>query len=65
VSVAATSCLEANIASTAAVILDVKAPQWLDACGFAARLVTTAGLSVNVGGWPSHAGSGGADGLAS
>ncbi|HEX4244646.1 MAG TPA: FAD:protein FMN transferase, partial [Acidimicrobiales bacterium] len=65
VSVAATSCLEANIASTAAVILDTRAPQWLDTCGLAARLVTTAGISVNVGGWPSHCGPGGADALAS
>jgi thiamine biosynthesis lipoprotein ApbE len=63
VSVAASSCLEANIASTASVILGTKAPQWLDECGFAARLVTTAGFSVSVGGWPSDACPGGVDAL--
>jgi thiamine biosynthesis lipoprotein ApbE len=63
VSVAATSCLEANIASTASVILGTRAPQWLDGFGLAARLVTTAGFSVSVGGWPSDACSGGADTL--
>lgn len=61
VSVAATSCLEANIASTASVILGTKAPEWLEKGGYAGRLVTTAGFSVNVGGWPSHAGPDGGD----
>jgi thiamine biosynthesis lipoprotein ApbE len=65
VSVAATSCLEANIASTASVILGTKAPQWLDGFGLAARLVTTEGFSVNVGGWPSYACPGGVDTSAS
>jgi thiamine biosynthesis lipoprotein len=65
VSVAASSCLEANIASTASVILGTRAPQWLDGFGLAARLVTTAGFSVNVGGWPSDTCPGGADALAS
>ena len=53
VSVAADSCLEASIASTASVILGPRAPQWLDERGHAARLVPEWGPPVRVGGWPS------------
>jgi thiamine biosynthesis lipoprotein len=53
VSVAAESCLEASIASTASVILGPRAPQWLDDRGHTARLVPTWGPPVRVGGWPS------------
>ena len=53
VSVAADSCLEASIASTASVILGPRAPQWLDERGHAARLVPEWGRPVRVGGWPS------------
>jgi thiamine biosynthesis lipoprotein ApbE len=53
VSVAAESCLEASIASTASVILGARAPQWLADRGLAARLVSEWGFPVSVGGWPS------------
>ena len=53
VSVAAASCVDANIASTAAIIRSERAPGWLAALGLPARLVTTAGDVVCVGGWPA------------
>jgi thiamine biosynthesis lipoprotein len=56
VSVAAESCLEASIASTASVILGARAPQWLADRGLAARLVSEGGFPVSVGGWPSDLG---------
>ncbi|HEV8064189.1 MAG TPA: FAD:protein FMN transferase [Acidimicrobiales bacterium] len=53
VSVAAESCLRANAAATAAVILGQDAPAWLRAMGLPARLVAAAGLpDVFVAGWP-------------
>ncbi|HEX3839328.1 MAG TPA: FAD:protein FMN transferase [Acidimicrobiales bacterium] len=52
VSVAAESCLEASIASTASVIQGPGAPQWLGERGHAARLVPTRGTPVTLGGWP-------------
>jgi thiamine biosynthesis lipoprotein len=57
VSVAAASCVEANTASTAAVVLGRGAPDWLAAHGLSARLVETAGGVVAVGDWPDEAGS--------
>jgi thiamine biosynthesis lipoprotein len=65
VSVSGTSCLEANIASTASVILGTRAPQWLTERGFAARLVSTQGSLVSVGGWPVERDPGGAGAPAS
>jgi FAD:protein FMN transferase len=53
VTVAASSCVEANVASTAAVILGVDAPVWLSGRGLHARLVDAEGRVVTVGGWPS------------
>ena len=53
VSVAAASCLEANTASTAAVVLGAAAPAWLEARGCAALLVGSDGTEVRVGGWPA------------
>jgi len=50
--VAAASCLDANIATTAALILGPAAPQWLAEHGFPARLVRADGTIVTVGGWP-------------
>ena len=55
VTVAAGSCLAANTASTAAVILGPRAPAWLEARGVHARLVAEDGSVVGVGGWPSDA----------
>ncbi len=52
VSVAAGSCLDANIASTAAIIRGERAPGWLNAQGMPSRLVLADGTVVHVGGWP-------------
>jgi FAD:protein FMN transferase len=57
VSVAAASCVDANIASTAAVILGDRAPAWLEARGLAARLVGHDGHTATTGGWPEDAGT--------
>ena len=54
VSVAASSCVDANVASTAAIVLGPEAPAWLDARGLPARLVAAAGAAVtSTGGWPA------------
>jgi thiamine biosynthesis lipoprotein len=53
VSVAAASCLDANIASTAAVLLDDEAPGWLALRRLDARLVATDGSVVTTGRWPT------------
>ena len=52
VTVAACSCVDANVASTAAVVLGEEAPAWLAERGFAARLVRESGGLVYTGGWP-------------
>ena len=54
VSVAATTCVDANVASTAAFLVD-DAPAWLEARSLPARLVSVAGESAVVGGWPEDA----------
>jgi thiamine biosynthesis lipoprotein len=54
VSVAGASCLDANIASCAAVIMGAGALDWLEAQGLPARLVDPAGRVVTVGGWPAE-----------
>jgi thiamine biosynthesis lipoprotein len=54
VTVAASTCVEANIASTAAVILGDAAPAWLEERGLAARLVRTDGSVLRTGGWPAE-----------
>ena len=56
VSVAAGSCVDANTASTAAIVRGADAPAWLDALGLPARLVDHAGAVVRVGAWPEVAG---------
>jgi thiamine biosynthesis lipoprotein ApbE len=55
VTVAASTCVEANIASTAAVIMGDAAPAWLQERGLAARLVRTDGSVLRIGGWPMEA----------
>ena len=54
VTVAAATCVDANIASTAAVILGDDAPAWLGSRGLAARLVRDDGSVLRVGGWPAE-----------
>jgi thiamine biosynthesis lipoprotein len=58
VSVAAASCVDANTASTAAIIRGAAAPGWLDGLGLPARLVGTGGAVTTVGGWPADEGDG-------
>jgi thiamine biosynthesis lipoprotein len=52
VSVAARTCLGANTASTAALVLGVGAPAWLEAQRLPARLVANDGSVTRTGGWP-------------
>lgn len=52
VSVTASTCVLANTASTAAVILGSAAPSWLSDRGFHARLVGVDGVPVYVNEWP-------------
>jgi thiamine biosynthesis lipoprotein len=52
-SVAAASCVDANTASTAAIIRSEQAPQWLSGFGLPARLVRPDGSVITTGGWPS------------
>ena len=54
VSVAAGTCVDANVASTASFMLD-DALAWLTAHGLPARLVSTGGESTCVAGWPEDA----------
>ena len=49
------TCLGANAATTAAVVLGEQAPQWLAANGVTARLVAQDGTVTTVGDWPSDA----------
>jgi thiamine biosynthesis lipoprotein len=53
VSVAARSCVDANIASTAAIVFGERASSWLSSSGLPARLVTHDGRAIRVGAWPS------------
>jgi thiamine biosynthesis lipoprotein len=53
VSVAAATCVDANIASTAAIIRSEAAPEWLAASGLPARLVRHDGTVHATPGWPS------------
>jgi thiamine biosynthesis lipoprotein len=55
VSVVAATCVDANIASTASVILGAGAPAWLAGQGLCARLVAVDGTVHLVGGWPPEA----------
>jgi thiamine biosynthesis lipoprotein len=50
--VAAGSCVDANIASTAAILLARSAASWLATRKLPARLVDTNGQVTLVGGWP-------------
>lgn len=52
-SVAAACCVDANIASTAALVRGRGAIDWLEAAGLPARLVTEAGDVLHLNGWPA------------
>jgi thiamine biosynthesis lipoprotein len=60
VSVAAATCVDANVASTAAVVLGPAGPEWLADRGLSARLVADGGTVVTTGGWPDDEPAGGA-----
>jgi thiamine biosynthesis lipoprotein len=51
-SVVAATCVDANTASTAAIVKGAAAIRWLEATGLAARLVATDGEILRLGGWP-------------
>jgi FAD:protein FMN transferase len=55
ISVAAASCADANIATTAALIRAGAAPAWLAGLGVPARLVSRAGRVYAIGEWPAQA----------
>ena len=55
VSVAAGSCVDANIASCASILLGAPATGWLAERNLPARLVDTSGRVVTVAGWPEDA----------
>jgi FAD:protein FMN transferase len=54
VTVAGETCVEANTASTAAVVLGHEATGWLSDRGFSARLVDHQHRVVHIGGWPEE-----------
>jgi len=54
VSVAAATCVDANTASTAAIVLGASAPGWLRERNLPARLVDVAGRVSTVAGWPAE-----------
>ena len=54
-SVAAGTCVDANAASTAAIVLGEEAPAWLQRLGLPARLVRVDGGVVLTGAWPGEA----------
>jgi FAD:protein FMN transferase len=56
VSVAAASCVDANAASTAALVAGADAEQWLSSTGFPSRIVGHDGAVVLIGGWPAGKG---------
>ncbi|MGZ8619141.1 MAG: FAD:protein FMN transferase [Actinomycetota bacterium] len=55
VSVAAATCVDANVAATAAIVRGEPAALWLQRMGMPARLVRTDGSIVRTGGWPLEA----------
>ncbi len=54
VSVAAGSCVDANTASTAAIIRGRRAPEWLEGLGLPSRLVSADGSVLRLAGWPAE-----------
>jgi thiamine biosynthesis lipoprotein len=54
VSVTAASCLDANIASTAAIVRGERAVEWLESLRLPSRLVGVDGVVRHVAGWPAE-----------
>jgi len=54
VSVAAASCVDANVASTAAIVLGAAAPDWLAQRALPSRLVAHDGTELALAGWPQE-----------
>jgi thiamine biosynthesis lipoprotein len=54
VTVAAGTCIDANIASTAGIVMAEQAPAWLEARRMAARLVHRDGTVLRIAGWPKR-----------
>jgi thiamine biosynthesis lipoprotein len=54
VSVTAASCLDANIASTAAIVRGERAVPWLESLGLPSRLVGVDGRARHLAGWPTE-----------
>jgi thiamine biosynthesis lipoprotein len=54
VSVCAASCLDANVASTAAIIRGERALHWLEELGLPSRLVARDGTVRHLAGWPTE-----------
>jgi thiamine biosynthesis lipoprotein len=52
VTVGSATCVEANTAATAAIVLGGDGPAWLERSGLPARLVDTGGAIVRLNGWP-------------
>ena len=50
--VAAATCVDANTASTAAIVMGVRAAAWLQRVGLPARLIDRDGAVLRVAGWP-------------
>jgi thiamine biosynthesis lipoprotein ApbE len=55
VSVAAASCVDANTASTAAMVRGARAADWLESSGLPARLVSVDGVVLHLNHWPASA----------
>lgn len=53
-SVTAASCLDANIAATAAIVRGEEAVGWLDSLGLPSRLVRADGAVLHLAGWPGE-----------
>ena len=53
ITVAATTCAEANAAATAAIVAGAEGPSWLTEHGLPARLISHDGQITLTGGWPS------------
>jgi FAD:protein FMN transferase len=51
--VAAGSCVDANTASTAAIVMGWEAPGWLGAANLPTRLVCCGGTVLTIAGWPA------------
>jgi thiamine biosynthesis lipoprotein ApbE len=52
VSVAAATCVDANTASTAAMVRGTHAAEWLESLALPSRLVTHDGMVVHLNRWP-------------